>query len=420
VEDHCLDSQHLRWRSQEEDLVKSFRVLLLAALLPAVVAAPTGYSADETAHAPAVTLLYVSREDEQGARGSLSDPVVADYGWLGAHFGVNELNVNGQFVGRQFEILRVEIGAHEDLGERVRGALSGHPALIVADLNATDLLTMADLADARGGVIVDARTSDDSLRHGQCRGNVFHVLPSWEMRADALGRFLSGKTWRRWVLLNGPTDDDRNYSKALREAAHRTGAAIVSEAPLPAPTEGALTQAQLVGRLQAATHIAMPYDVVLVTDASGVSADGVMYNTALSRLVAGTQGLRATAWDPQFRDFAARGFGYRFDKFASREMTERDFGNWLAVTVLGEAVLRGEVTEPAAVRQYLRSRRFSVASFKGEPLVFNAVGQQLRQPILLFGPRVLVALMPDAAGAAAAAQAAEVGSPCSAGSPETR
>jgi ABC transporter substrate binding protein (PQQ-dependent alcohol dehydrogenase system) len=388
-------------------LVSPHRAARFTVIMLALAGAAAAQGAPGASPAEPVTLLYVSRQEAQDARGALSEPVEADYGWLGARFGVAELNVNGRFLGKQFQLSRIVVASGEDLRRRVRGALGGRPSLIVADLGAADLLLLADLKEAQDGVVIDARTSDDTLRQSQCRADVFHVLPSWRMRADAMSRFLVGKKWRRWLLLNGPTDEDRGYANALRQAAGATGAVIVRAAPLPNATDGSLTQAQLIARIDAATRVGSAYDVVLVTDASGVTADSIMYNTAEPRLVAGTQGLKATAWDPQFRDFAARGFAYRFDKFASREMSERDFGNWLAVTVLGEAVLRGNASQPASVRRYLLSSGFSVASFKGQPLTFDPRDQQLRQPILLFGPKVLVALMPPDATTTEAAQPGE-------------
>jgi ABC transporter substrate binding protein (PQQ-dependent alcohol dehydrogenase system) len=340
------------------------------------------------------TFLYVSRESPPEARGSLNEPVVADFGWQGAQFGVSELNAKGKFLGAHFDIHKVVIATGADLVAGVRAGL-GSPALIIADLNAADLLRLADAPEVQHSVIVDGRTSDDALRHDQCRPNVFHVLPSWEMRSAALSHFLLDKGWSRWLLLTGVAPEDVAYSNALRKVARIAGAAIVHEAQLPAiGADNPLTQADMDARIGQLTRSAAPYDVILVTDASGVFGERIMFNSAAPRVLAGTQGLTAVAWDPQFRDYAARGFGYRFAQFASRPMSERDYGNWLAVSALGEALTRGQVGRPAEVRDYLRSGRFSVAAMKGEPLTFRASNQELRQPLLLFGPKVLIGMSP--------------------------
>lgn len=68
---------------------------------------------------------------------------------------------------------------------------SGH-ALIIADLEPEDLLAVADLPEAANSAILNVRSDQDDLREQDCRQNVFHILPSYSMRADALAQYLSG------------------------------------------------------------------------------------------------------------------------------------------------------------------------------------------------------------------------------------
>jgi ABC transporter substrate binding protein (PQQ-dependent alcohol dehydrogenase system) len=86
---------------------------------------------------------------------------------------------------------------------------------------------------------------------------------------------------------------------------------------------------------------------------------------------------------------------YRFYLAASRDMTERDYGNWLAVSTIGEAVTRSGKTGAADVRSYLLSDQFSVPANKGEGLSFRRWDHQMRQPVLLFGPQMLVSTWPQ-------------------------
>jgi ABC transporter substrate binding protein (PQQ-dependent alcohol dehydrogenase system) len=135
--------------------------------------------------------------------------------------------------------------------------------------------------------------------------------------------------------------------------------------------------------------------VLFVADTGGTFGDYLPYNSQQPRPVVGTQGLVAQAWNPLFREYAARGVQYRFRQAASRDMTERDYGNWLAVSIIGEAVTRGGKTDAAAIRAYMLSDMFSVPAFKGEGLTFRRWDQQLRPPLLLFGPRLLVSMWPQ-------------------------
>jgi ABC transporter substrate binding protein (PQQ-dependent alcohol dehydrogenase system) len=76
-------------------------------------------------------------------------------------------------------------------------------------------------------------------------------------------------------------------------------------------------------------------------------------------------------------------------------MTERDYGNWLAVSVIGTALMRGSEPNAAGVARYLLSDEFSIPAYKGEGLSFRRWDHQLRQPLLLFGPRMLVTMWPQ-------------------------
>ena len=77
-------------------------------------------------------------------------------------------------------------------------------------------------------------------------------------------------------------------------------------------------------------------------------------------------------------------------------MTERDYTAWLTVRIIGEAVTRTSSADPQTIRDYLRSDAFQIAAFKGEALSFRTWDQQLRQPILIVGPRMLVSVSPQA------------------------
>jgi ABC transporter substrate binding protein (PQQ-dependent alcohol dehydrogenase system) len=369
--------------------------LLLAALLCGPVWAKTPPAAQPAAPVP---IVYLTKETAEPTRGSLLDPVVADYGLQGAQFGLEEINKNGRFLGRQYELVKIIVPRAGEVREAARKALASGHLLIVADLEAKDLLAVSDLPEAQKALVLDARTSDDSLRQADCRDNVFHILPNYAMRADALGQYLARKNWRRWFLLSGATAADQAYAAAAKRAATRFGAKIVAEKTYeyrsdPEDESGGREQVQ--AQLPPVTHIPAPYDVVFVTDNSNAFGDYLLFNTWDSRLVVGTHGLVAEAWDHQFREYAARGVLYRFFQAAKREMTERDYGNWLSVAVIGEAVSRGGKTDAAAMKTYILSEQFSVPANKGEGLTFRRWDHQLRQPLLLFGPRMLVSMAPQ-------------------------
>ena len=85
----------------------------------------------------------------------------------------------------------------------------------------------------------------------------------------------------------------------------------------------------------------------------------------------------------------------RFERFAKRITTERDYAAWIAVRAIGEAVLRTGETSVAGLRKYILSDAFAVAGFKGEGLSFRVWDRQLRQPMLIAAARSLVSMSPQ-------------------------
>ncbi len=77
-------------------------------------------------------------------------------------------------------------------------------------------------------------------------------------------------------------------------------------------------------------------------------------------------------------------------------MTERDYGVWMAVRAVGEGGDANAVrSRPRTSAAYVRSPEFELAAFKGQGLTFRDWNGQLRQPILIAGPRVLVSVSPQ-------------------------
>ena len=65
--------------------------------------------------------------------------------------------------------------ADGDVTAKAKEILSEGPAIVVADLEAKDLLGVADLPGAKQSIIFNIRLSDDQLRGAQCPLNIFHV-----------------------------------------------------------------------------------------------------------------------------------------------------------------------------------------------------------------------------------------------------
>ncbi|MGB7126808.1 MAG: ABC transporter substrate-binding protein [Methylovirgula sp.] len=360
-------------------------------------AAPTAQT--PAARAPLqVNLLYVSRQYVEPPPLSLVKKIVTDAGIQGARIGVADTNRTGRFLNQDYHLSEMILSLDDDFKAKVKAALVSGQKLILADLEKPDLLTLADMPEAKDAIIFDVRTSDDSLRQEDCRSNVFHILPSWAMRTDALGQYLAWKKWTRWLLVTGKNPADLGYAAAVKRAASRLGAKIVDERTYTYAAGSRRTDTghqQVQEQMPLLTQSAPPYDVVVVSDESETFGDYLPYRTWDPRPVVGTQGLFAVAWARPFEEYGGTQLQHRFEREVGRIMTERDYAAWLAVRTIGEAVIHINSVKPADVRGYLLSDRFGVDGYKGEAMNFRSWDLQLRQPVLLVDPTELISISPQ-------------------------
>ena len=375
--------------------VRLFAVLALALLAGA---GPTYAAGGAPVRSFTIIFLRKHYHFNKEVLPSLLETHPADLGVAGAEEATYELNTAGKFIGWHFELDAVTVPDGGDLAAAAGKLLARGPRVIIADLKANDLLRLADLPAAANALILDMRTSDDSLRQQQCRANVFHLLPSQAMRTDALAQYLVWKRWPRWFIIQGPTRQDAVYAADIRRSAARYGARVVAEKTYdynPGSRRSDTGYQQIQTQMPLATEVDADYDVIFVADQSDLFGDYLPYNTYAARPVVGTQGLVASAWTPAYQEYAALQMQQRFDLFAHRGMTERDYGGWLAVRIVGNAVMRAGLTAPLAMRRYLRSKAFLVAGYKGQGLTFRRWDNQLRQPVLLSTPLMTVSMSPQ-------------------------
>ena len=343
-------------------------------------------------------IVYLTKDYQEPPPLSLVDKEVDDKGVQGARIAVDENNRTGRLIGQHFELLEALLPPDGDPVAKAKELIGQGHGLILADLEAKDLLAVADLPEAKQAVLFDVRTSDDILRQEQCRSNVFHIPPNWAMRADALAQYLLWKRWRRWVLIVGKSEADQGYAAAIRRAANRFGAKIVEERPYTFEAGQRRTDTghqQIQTQMPMLTQGVPDYDVIVVADESDVFGDYLLFRSHEPRPVVGTHGLVAVAWHRAFEEYAGTQMQNRFERIAGRIMLERDYTAWLAVRIIGEAVLRTNKNTPEDVRAYILSEKFEVAGFKGQGMNFRHWDLQLRQPILLAGPRALVSISPQ-------------------------
>jgi ABC transporter substrate binding protein (PQQ-dependent alcohol dehydrogenase system) len=346
-----------------------------------------------------VPIVYLGKEYEEPLPLSYSEKIVTDKGIQGARLIIKEANQAGQFVGFGFELVEAIVPANADVVAKAKEIFAKGNAFVIADLEPKDLVAVADLPEAANSIIVNIRSNEEALRQELCRSNVFHIVPDWAMRADALGQYLIWKKWPRWFVIRGNTDADKEYVEMIKRTAARYGGKVVGEKVYDLPPGARNTDSgyqQVQGQIPLETESAPAHDVIWVANTDEGFGDYLMYRTYLPDPVVGTQGLQALAWDPSYTEYGAMHFQNGLPKLAKRKPVERDYTAWLGGRALTDGIMRSGKTTPPEVKAYLLSDQFKLEGFKGQAMSFRTWDHQLRQPIILGGgTRVPVSVSPQ-------------------------
>jgi ABC transporter substrate binding protein (PQQ-dependent alcohol dehydrogenase system) len=344
-----------------------------------------------------VQIGWLSQVVKRALPHSYLDQPPEDEGIQGARLGVADNDTTGHFTGQSFELVESIAPAGSDVSVAFRDLAAKGVRLVVTDLAAADLLSVAGLPEAAAATIFDTADLDDRLRGEDCRANLLHLLPSRAMLADALVQYLVAKRWPNILLVVGHGEGDQEFAGDIRHAAQKFQAHIVQEKPWTFVPGARRTD---TGHFAIQAEVArftqgISYDVLVVADEDDEFGDELSYRTFDPRPVAGTQSLVPSAWARPHEQWGATQLQARFLHQAKRWMTDRDYAAWMAVRAIGEAATRSKSTDPAAISAFLRSDHFELAAYKGARLSFRSWDGQLRQPILLADARSLVSVSPQ-------------------------
>jgi ABC transporter substrate binding protein (PQQ-dependent alcohol dehydrogenase system) len=415
-------------RKLHASLVLSLGLLASVGLLPALAetpsspapaepaaappAAPEGAAKDASPPAaPAATpeagaapmknmrLVYLGKQYEEPLPLSYAEKPIEDKGIQGARLMLKEANQAGNFVGHSFELEEAIVPGDADVVAKAKEVLGKGERFIIADLEPADLLAVADLPEAKDAIIMNIRSSATSLRQEQCRINVFHVIPDYAMRADALAQYLIWKKWPRWFVIRRDSPQDQDYLAMVKRSAGRFGGKVVEDHVYALPPGARNLDSghqQIQAQIPMETESAPDHDVVWVINSEDDFGDYLLYRTYLPRPVVGTQGLQAVAWDKSYTESGAMHFQNAIPRIAKRPPVERDYTAWLGFRALADSAMKSGKTTPQEVKAYMLSDQFKLEGFKGQAMSFRTWDHQMRQPIVLGGgTRVPVSTSPQ-------------------------
>jgi len=348
--------------------------------------------------AASVNILYVRETVDRPPPLSLLDLPPKDVGLAGATLAIADNNNTGRFIGQEYRLDVIEDGSADELVRQASEWVDKGGHFLVLAVEPQTAVKLADALEGKEALLFNAGASDDNLREENCRANVLHTAPSRAMLTDALAQYLVWKQWRRWFLIVGERPEDQAYGEALRRSAKRFGARIVEERTF-AETGGSRRadggHEQVQQQMPLFTQNAAEHDVVVVADESELFGEYLPYRTWDARPVVGTQGLTPMSWHPALEQWGGTQFQNRFQRSANRTMRPLDYDVWVAVRAIGEGATRRNSTDYGEIAAHLRTPDFAVAGFKGQKLTFREWNGQLRQPILVATPKLVVSVSPQ-------------------------
>lgn len=360
---------------------------------------PAAPAAGATQAMKNMRVVYLGKQYPEPLPLSYAEKPIPDKGIQGARLMLKEANQAGNFVGHSFELVEAIVPEDGDVVAKAKELLAGGERFFIADLEPADLLAVADLPEAKDAVIMNVRSSATKLREEDCRVNVFHVIPDYAMRADALGQYLIWKKWPRWFVIRRDTPEDQDYLAMVKRTAARFGGKVVEDKVYDLPPGARNLDSghqQIQAQIPMETEEAPEHDVVWVINSDDDFGDYLMYRTYLPRPVVGTQGLQATSWDKSYTESGAMHFQNAIPRLAKRPPVERDYTAWLGFRALADSAMKSGKVAPQEVKAYMLSDQFRLEGFKGQAMSFRSWDHQMRQPIVLGGgTRVPVSTSPQ-------------------------
>lgn len=120
--------------------IRSFLLLALVGLIAHGARAAGETQTPATPPPVKVTIHYLGKAYDEPPPLSLVDPILTDNGIQGARLAIQDNNKSGQFLGQHYDLVEDILPADGDVVAKAKDILKSGPAIIIADLEAKDLL----------------------------------------------------------------------------------------------------------------------------------------------------------------------------------------------------------------------------------------------------------------------------------------
>ncbi|ODA68233.1 hypothetical protein A7A08_00050 [Methyloligella halotolerans] len=372
-------------------------LFLGAALLAFPVPAAESFNPAAGKKVNEIEIGYLKKETRPNAlSASRLEKEPEDIGVAGAETALRENNSAGQFLGDHYSVTETVVGPDDDVVAGLNELVGKGVRYVIVDAPADDLLALSDAAKGKDVLLFNVRAPEIALRQDNCRTNVLHVAPDRAMLADALAQYLIGHEWKDWLLVTGPTPEDKAYASAIERAADRFGGNIVdrrSYKDLPGRDRDEI--GTIPGPSQGAGDDVARYDVIVVADEAQSWAPYAPYRGNALRPVVGTSGLMAESWHGAHSKWGARQLNSHFEEEHNRLMRPIDYHAYIAARTVGEGATRNRNADFQTIHDFILSDKFQLNGFKGIRHTYRPWDGQFRQPILLVTDKVVVSVSPQ-------------------------
>ncbi|MDP6951372.1 MAG: amino acid ABC transporter substrate-binding protein [Alphaproteobacteria bacterium] len=354
-------------------------------LVVMLLAAPMVLAQDDDT--PTMTIGYLdmaedARYDEWGIHPvdiRSSTAIVDRRGLAGAELGMADLERLKRVAKTVFAMDHVRVANTDAMLAEIARMRQAGTTVFVLDAPSAVVANVAATLAGEDVLLLNATARGDTLRGKACQANLFHIAASEAMLADALAQHLKERKWQEILVLQGPYPRDAETVAAFTRSALLFGLEITEVRDFVLGND---PRARELNDLDFLTGSA-DYDAVFVADIHGEFALGAPYRTQRPAPVVGASGLMPRVWHWSYTRHGAPQVHGRFERLHARRMGEADWGAWVAMKAIGEAVARTKSRDVADIRDYFGGEQMRVDGSKGPGMSFRAWNNQLRQPIML-------------------------------------
>lgn len=314
-----------------------------------------------------------------------------DLGLKGAQIAIKDSNKSARFLNQKYNLIEAISYKKEELINAYEKFVKEGNNYVV--LNVEDDLLKELLAHnfSSKTLFVNAKSQNSNLRKNYCNNNLLHTISSNAMLYDGLVQFLVKRDFKNIFLISGEHEKDLLIKEDIKRSIKKFGAKIVKEKTWDNNSDI---------RRKANTEFpsftqASDYDLILLADYHGDFGEFMYFNTWLPRPVAGTQGLTPVTWHKVIEAWGAAQMQSRFEKFSKRWMQSVDYSNWVAIRTIVTALTHTKTADLKTNINYIYSKDFELAAYKGRKLTFREFNGQIRMPVALVQPRALVSTSPQ-------------------------